>query len=80
MVRAFAEADLRDILARIEVPTLLLYGNADERSPRGVAEDFHAHIPDSTLVVMPGVGHQSNMEAPEAFNSEIRRFLRAHNS
>lgn len=75
MAHAFAEADLRDVLPRIEVPTLLLYGDADQRSLLNVAEDLHAKIPTSRLVVMPGVGHQSNMEAPERFNTEVRGFL-----
>jgi hypothetical protein len=33
MVQGFAEADLRDVLPRIQVPTLLLYGDADRRRP-----------------------------------------------
>ncbi len=77
MTHAFAEADLRDILPRIEVPTLLLYGDADQRSPLNVAEDLHAKIPASRLVVMAGVGHLSNMEAPERFNTEVRSFIRS---
>lgn len=80
MLRGFAEADLRDVLSRVAVPTLLLYGDADQRSPLRVAEDLHARIPGSELVVVPGVGHDSNMEAPDAFNAEVRRFLRAHRS
>jgi pimeloyl-ACP methyl ester carboxylesterase len=28
-------------------------------------------------VFLPGVGHVSNLEAPEAFDAEVRRFLRA---
>jgi pimeloyl-ACP methyl ester carboxylesterase len=75
--RAFAEADLRDVLPRIEVPTLLLYGDADRRSPLELAEDLHAKIPSSRLVVMPGVGHLSNVEAAESFNAEVRSFLRS---
>ncbi len=78
MVRGFAEADLRDVLSRVAVPTLLLYGDADPRSPRHVAADLHARIPGSELVVLPGVGHDSALEAPAAFNAEVRRFLRAH--
>src|SRR6266511_3839897 len=31
----------------------------------------------SRLVVMPGVGHQSGMEAPDRFNAEVRGFLRS---
>ncbi|CAN5196329.1 alpha/beta hydrolase [soil metagenome] len=33
MIKAMAEADLRDVLPKIDVPTLLLYGEADTRSP-----------------------------------------------
>jgi pimeloyl-ACP methyl ester carboxylesterase len=35
LFHAFAHADLRDVLPRIEAPTLLLYGDSDVRSPLG---------------------------------------------
>ena len=73
---AIAEADLRDVLPRVDVPTLLLYGDADRRSPLSVAEDIHARIPASSLVVIPGVGHLANLEATESFNAAVRSFLR----
>ena len=76
MILAMAEADLRDVLPRITVPTLLLVGEEDVRSPLSVAEELHEQIPGSTLVVMPDVGHQSNVETPERFNGEVRSFLR----
>lgn len=75
-LRAFAEADLREVLPTISVPTLLLYGEADQRAPLHVAEGLRARIPGSQLLVLPGVGHDSNMEAPAAFNAAVRRFLR----
>jgi pimeloyl-ACP methyl ester carboxylesterase len=71
----FAEHDVRDVLPRIDVPTLLLYGDKDVRSPLSVAEEMHASIPRSRLVVMAGVGHMGDMEAPERFNAEVRNFL-----
>jgi pimeloyl-ACP methyl ester carboxylesterase len=78
MLQGFAEADLREVLPRIQVPTLLLYGDADRRSPpEVVARDLHAKIPGSRLVVLPGVGHQCDMEAPDRFNAEVRSFLRS---
>lgn len=80
MLHAFAEADCRDVLPTIDVPTLLLYGDADQRSPLNVARDLHAEIPTSELVVMPGVGHVGNVEAPETFNNEVRSFLRSNQS
>jgi pimeloyl-ACP methyl ester carboxylesterase len=60
--------------------TLLLYGEADQRLPLSAAEELHAAIPDSGLVVLDGVGHQSNMEAADRFNAEVRRFLRSVSS
>ncbi len=75
MARSSAEADLRDVLAHVAVPTLLLYGDADVRAPMWVAEALHARILDSALAVMPGVGHVSSLEAPDRFNDEVRRFL-----
>lgn len=76
MLTAFAEADLRDVLPTIAVPTLLLYGDADARAPRPVAEALHAAVPGAELVWLPGVGHAANLEAPAAFDAEVRRFLR----
>lgn len=76
MARASAE-DLRAVLPHVDVPTLLIYGDQDVRAPRTVAEYLHASISDSTLVVLPDTGHVCNVEAPEAFNLAVRRFLDA---
>jgi pimeloyl-ACP methyl ester carboxylesterase len=77
MGNAFADADLRDALPTIDIPTLLIYGDADRRSPVSpVGEALHAGIPGSRLVVFEGPGHVVNMEAPERFNEEVRSFLR----
>jgi hypothetical protein len=40
---------------------------------------LHAAIPNSKLVIMPGVGHVSSVEAAEQFNVEVRQFLRRLN-
>jgi len=77
MLHAFAEADLLDMLPTVEVPTLLVYGEADQRSPLNVAEALHAKIPASTLVIIPGAGHDCSLEAPELFNALVRDFLRS---
>ena len=75
MAVAFADADLRDMLPAIDVPTLLIYGDADQRAPLPVGEELHAQIPGSRLVVVPGCGHMVNLEEPQRFNDEVRRFL-----
>ena len=73
-----AEADQRDLLPRIAVPTLLIWGERDARSPLSVARQFEDAVPDAKLVVIPGAGHVSNLEAPELFNDAVREFCRAH--
>jgi pimeloyl-ACP methyl ester carboxylesterase len=74
MARASAE-DVRDVLPRVDVPTLLLYGERDERAPLTVAEALQAEISGSRLVVLPDAGHVCNIEAPNEFNDEVRTFL-----
>jgi pimeloyl-ACP methyl ester carboxylesterase len=73
-----AETDQRELLPRIAVPTLLLWGDADTRSPLRVAHQFRDAIPGAELVVIPGAGHVSNLERPGPFNDAVRRFCRDH--
>ncbi|MCA1832178.1 MAG: alpha/beta fold hydrolase [Actinomycetota bacterium] len=42
-----------------------------------VGSAIHAAIRDSKLVVIPGVGHMVNLEAPAEFDAEARAFLGA---
>lgn len=72
-----AQADQRDLLPRIAVPTLLIWGESDARSPLSVAGQFERAIPNAELVVVPGAGHVSHLERPEAFNDAVRAFCRA---
>ncbi|MPZ94444.1 MAG: alpha/beta fold hydrolase [Propionibacteriales bacterium] len=77
MLLAMAEADLRPALPRIAVPTLLLYGELDQRSPLPVARALHEQIAGSTLVVLPGVGHECGVEDADGFNAAVRSFLQS---
>ncbi len=71
---AMAQADLRDVLPRIAVPTLLVWGELDVRSPLSVAREFTRLIPHAELVVIPGAGHMCNLERPHEFNTAVRTF------
>jgi pimeloyl-ACP methyl ester carboxylesterase len=76
-LQLMADTDQRDLLPRITVPTLLVWGEADARSPLSVAREFEASIPNAQLVVIPEAGHASNLERPEQFNEAVRMFCRA---
>jgi pimeloyl-ACP methyl ester carboxylesterase len=75
MADALAASDLRHDLARIDVPTLVVVGEADERSPVTVATDLQRRIAHSTLTVLPGLGHECYLESPAAFAIAVRAFL-----
>lgn len=73
--RAFSETDERDLLPRIEVPVLVIWGECDTVCPRPDADYLAENIPGAQLELIPSAGHLSNQENPVAFNDAIRRFL-----
>lgn len=75
MAKALADNDTTHILPTIDVPTLLLWGEGDRRSPLEVAERFRRAIPGPELGVISGAGHISNMERPGAFDRHVLRFV-----
>jgi pimeloyl-ACP methyl ester carboxylesterase len=75
---AIADADLRGLLPQVEVPTLLIWGEQDVRSPLTVAAQFAEAIAHAVLVVLPDCGHLSNLEQPERFNELLRQHCRQH--
>lgn len=75
MARTLADTDTTDLLPRIQVRTLLVWGDDDRRSPLTIGQQLRERIPSSELVVIPNSGHVPNMEQPDAFNREVRNFL-----
>ena len=74
MAKALAIADTRSLLPTISVPTLLIWGDTDKRSPINVAHQLHDLIPNSILEIISNAGHVSNMEKPEQFNKIVKDF------
>ncbi|WP_405734292.1 alpha/beta hydrolase [Streptomyces sp. NBC_00028] len=67
--------DYRDLLTRVQVPTLVVVGTDDEYTPVSDAEAMHAALPDSELLVISGAAHMPNLERPEEFNAALATFL-----
>ena len=61
-----AETDLRPVLPHVDIPTLVLHGEKDARSPLANADARHAAILASQLAVTRS-GHVA--EDPEACNN-----------
>lgn len=69
--------DNRPFLKEIRVPTVVIVGAEDNLTPVKVAEEMHAGIAGSRLVVIPDCGHLSTLERPDAVNAALLEWLRS---
>lgn len=60
-------------LRRLINPVTLIWGEEDAEVPVSVAEAAHALIDDSSLEVLPGVGHFLPLEAPGALRAAVHK-------
>jgi haloalkane dehalogenase len=63
-------------LARLGVPTLMLWGSDDFAAPVAGAHRFEGEIPGSEVVVLDGTGHFVVEDAPDRYAEELVGFLR----
>ena len=70
-----ADDELRDELASIAAPTLLLWGERDPLVPLALAAHYQRAIPVARLVVLEGAGHVSMVERPDAFARAVLDFV-----
>jgi 3-oxoadipate enol-lactonase/4-carboxymuconolactone decarboxylase len=69
---ALAAFDLRDRLAAIRVPTLLIAGRDDPATPPSHLRDIADAVPDAALTEIPGASHLAPAERPEAVLTALR--------
>ena len=67
--------DSRPFLKEIKAPARIRVGDGDMLTPPDLAQEMHAGIAGSRLVTVPGSGHLSTMEKPEAVNAAMRAWL-----
>ena len=72
---AIRDMDLRDRLAEIQAPTLVVAGADDEAITLDHAELLRDSIPDSRLEVVPQAAHLANVEQPEALTQAVLEHL-----
>lgn len=79
-VECLPSHDTRAQLGQIAAPTLVIVGERDDETPLAYSQALASSVPDATLRVIPGVGHLTPSEAPEAFANLIRSFLSPHSA
>jgi pimeloyl-ACP methyl ester carboxylesterase len=77
MLEAYARADLRAELNRIQAPTLILHGVHDVFCAPEGARRLAGGIPDAELIEFADSGHSPQWEESGKFTNALRRFLRA---
>ncbi|MEG0209526.1 MULTISPECIES: alpha/beta fold hydrolase [Hafnia] len=67
--------DVRDLLKKITIPTLVVCGEQDQATPLMLSQEMADLIPNATLHVLAHVGHHPQLEEGVALLSAMERFL-----
>jgi pimeloyl-ACP methyl ester carboxylesterase len=70
-----AAVDLRPEVAHIDLPALVIHGDADPLVPVESSQWLAATLPNGALTVVPGAGHVPIMTRPHAVADAIDRFF-----
>jgi pimeloyl-ACP methyl ester carboxylesterase len=71
----FYDPQLAKWLHRLRIPTLVVWGAADEIFPVAHAAAFSSTIPGARTAVIPNAGHLPHVEAPAAFAAAVTAFI-----
>jgi len=72
----FSKEDLRPLLGKINIPTLILHGENDRADPLEGAKYMHEKIPGSKMYIFKGKGHCPSITAADKFNKILEEFIR----
>ncbi|TFF99334.1 MAG: alpha/beta hydrolase [Promethearchaeota archaeon] len=68
--------DVIDKVGSIDIPCLIIVGDADKLTPVKYAEFFNKNIEDSTLKIIEKAGHSVMIEKPNKVNNAIKTFIK----
>ena len=75
LTRSAESFDVRDKLANIDLPVMIITANEDTLTPKKDQEYLYKNIKNSHWVIVPDVGHASMYENPVIFTSLITGFF-----
>ncbi len=67
-----------ELLKNIRIPTLLIAGEQDKKTPAKITKHMHEKIPGSKLVIIPDAPHDTPRTHPEQLIQAITEFLEEH--
>ncbi|MBP1326023.1 pimeloyl-ACP methyl ester carboxylesterase [Leucobacter exalbidus] len=66
---------LEEVCQRVQVPTLVLWGETDKVCPREWVAEVAAALPDSTMRAIPDRGHEAIIKSPEPVATMILEYV-----
>lgn len=72
---AITSYPIRDRLAQIQAPTLIVWGDRDRIVPPADAAEFASLISGSRVIMYADTGHCAMIERPDAFNAAVAAFI-----
>lgn len=72
-----SELMLSDEMARLPVPTLFLWGEADAFAPPSMGRDVAARMADARMVAIPDAGHLPWLDCPNTIAATLSGFLQS---
>jgi pimeloyl-ACP methyl ester carboxylesterase len=70
-----SRADSRETASSLDVPALVIVGEADVLTPPSEAEELAELLPMAQLIRLPDAGHLTPLEQPTQVNEEVLVFL-----
>lgn len=76
VLKRILHEDLKDYAQKVQVPTLLIWGENDTATPVSMARAFNEYIGNSRLEIFPGTGHYAFIDKKEQFLDLVNDFLK----
>ncbi|MDI6814818.1 MAG: alpha/beta hydrolase [Dehalococcoidales bacterium] len=76
VAKSFWDWEAGDRLTMVRVPTLIMVGEKDTRTPPRFSHLIHEKIPGARLAIIQNHGHCLPQECPQIVNAEIISFLK----
>ena len=74
-MKGMMSIDYQTELKKIEVPTLIIWGDKDLIAPESDQDKLQSRIKHSTLIIYEGTGHGVHWEAPGRFTNDLLSFI-----
>ena len=74
-IKSLGSFDIRKEIKTLQIPTLIVVGADDIDAPPILSQKIHELIPNSTLVIIPGVNHDVCIGKPISLGKTIDKFL-----